>query len=120
MKAEDAKLPGAGISPKPCLRKYTAEKGDAPDSVRIGMRSRLVPATSDMERSTGECSKGGSPERSAANWVSLAFAVRSLPSGYPPTILFLSVSLHLPCLAKVGKGNNGYKNIEEFLPDAAE
>ncbi len=27
MKAEDAKLPGAGISPKPCPRKCVAEKG---------------------------------------------------------------------------------------------
>ncbi len=27
---------------------------------------------------------------------------------------------HLPCLVKVGQGNNGYKTIEEFLPEAAE
>jgi hypothetical protein len=25
-----------------------------------------------------------------------------------------------PCLVKVGHGNNGYKTIEEFLPEAAE
>jgi hypothetical protein len=30
------------------------------------------------------------------------------------------MELHLPCLVKVGQGNNGYKNIEEFLPQAAE
>jgi hypothetical protein len=34
VKAEAAKLPGAGISPKPCPRKYAAEKGRAPHSVR--------------------------------------------------------------------------------------
>jgi hypothetical protein len=30
------------------------------------------------------------------------------------------MELHLTCLVKVGHGNNGYKNIEEFLPEAAE
>ncbi|HVB57869.1 MAG TPA: hypothetical protein VNE63_15775 [Candidatus Acidoferrales bacterium] len=52
MKAEAVKLPGAGISPKPCPRKYTAEKGDAPDSVRIGMTSRLASATQQEQTLT--------------------------------------------------------------------
>lgn len=26
---------------------------------------------------------------------------------------------HLPCLVKVGQDNNGYKKIEEFLPEGA-
>jgi len=30
------------------------------------------------------------------------------------------MELHLPCLVKVGQGHNGYKNIEEFLPEVAE
>jgi hypothetical protein len=30
------------------------------------------------------------------------------------------MELHLPCLVKVGKGNNGSKTIEEFLPEAVE
>ncbi len=33
VKAEDAKLPGAGISPTQCPRKWEAEKGGVPDSV---------------------------------------------------------------------------------------
>ena len=32
-KAEDAKLPGAGISPKPCPRKWAEEKNQVPESV---------------------------------------------------------------------------------------
>ena len=60
MKAEAAKLPGAGISPKPCPRKCTAGKGHAPHSVRIGMRGRLGPATSSKnKRSRGQCSERG-------------------------------------------------------------
>src|SRR5258706_9749104 len=35
-KAEAAKLPGAGISPKPCPRKCLAEKSYVPDSVESG------------------------------------------------------------------------------------
>jgi hypothetical protein len=27
--------------------------------------------------------------------------------------------LHLPCLVKLGQGNNEYKIVEEFLPEAA-
>jgi len=46
---EAAKVPGAGISPKPCPRKCMAEKGHTPDSVRIGMRSRLASASSDKK-----------------------------------------------------------------------
>ena len=33
-KAEDAKLPGAGISAKPCPRKCVAEKEQVPTSVK--------------------------------------------------------------------------------------
>src|SRR6266853_4233390 len=40
-KAEVAKLPGAGIGPKPCPRKCEAEKGYLTNSVRIGMKGRL-------------------------------------------------------------------------------
>src|SRR4029077_2989539 len=36
-KAEEAKLPGAGISPKPCPRKCAEEKDQVPDS-EISMR----------------------------------------------------------------------------------
>src|SRR5487761_226478 len=50
VKAEAAKLPGAGISPKPCPRKCTAEKDHAPHSVRIGMRSRLAAPTSEKNK----------------------------------------------------------------------
>jgi hypothetical protein len=60
VKAEAAKLPGAGISPKPCPRKCTAGKGHAPHSVRIGMRSRLASATSGKnKRSRGQYSERG-------------------------------------------------------------
>src|SRR5216683_5809737 len=41
-KAEAAKLPGAGIGPKPCPRKCATEKGYLPDSVRIGLESMTV------------------------------------------------------------------------------
>jgi hypothetical protein len=58
VKAEDAKLPGAGISPKPCPRKCIAEKGDAPDSVRIAMRSRLASATSREKQPRDGYAKG--------------------------------------------------------------
>jgi hypothetical protein len=30
------------------------------------------------------------------------------------------MELHLPCLVKVGQRNNGYKTIQELLPDAAQ
>jgi hypothetical protein len=38
----------------------------------------------------------------------------------PASEIEAGMELHLPCLVKVGQGNNGYKNIEEFLPQAAE
>ena len=43
-------------------------------------------------------------------------------SGYdiPASEIEAGMGLHLPCLVKVGQGHNGYKNIEEFLPEAAE
>jgi len=30
------------------------------------------------------------------------------------------MELHLPCPVKAGQVNNGYKTIEEFLPEAAQ
>jgi hypothetical protein len=49
-------------------------------------------------------------------------AERLEASGYdiPASEIEAGMELHLPCLVKVGQGNNGYKNIEEFLPEAAE
>jgi len=46
----------------------------------------------------------------------------SVCTGYdiPASEIEAGMELHLPCLVKVGQGNNGYKNIEEFLPEAAE
>jgi hypothetical protein len=43
-------------------------------------------------------------------------------SGYdiPANEIEAGMELHLPCLVKVGQGNNGYKNLEEFLPEAAQ
>ncbi len=42
MKAEAAKLPGAGISPKPCPRKCVAEKGRRTALSDIGNRAEGV------------------------------------------------------------------------------
>jgi hypothetical protein len=49
-------------------------------------------------------------------------AERLEASGYdiPASEIEAGMELHLPCLVKIGQGHNGYKNIEEFLPDAAE
>ena len=49
-------------------------------------------------------------------------AERLKASGYdiPASEIEAGMELHLPCLVKVGQGHNGYKNIEEFLPDAGE
>jgi hypothetical protein len=49
-------------------------------------------------------------------------AERLEASGYdiPASEIEAGMELHLPCLVKVGKGNNGYKTIDEFLPEAAE
>ena len=49
-------------------------------------------------------------------------AERLEASGYdiPASEIEAGMELHLPCLVKVGQGHNGYKNIEEFLPEAAE
>lgn len=49
-------------------------------------------------------------------------AERLEASGYdiPASEVEAGMELHLPCLVKVGQGHNGYKNIEEFLPEAAE
>ena len=46
----------------------------------------------------------------------------SPPTGYdiPASEIEAGMELHLPCLVKVGQGNNGYKTIGEFLPEAAE
>ncbi len=43
-------------------------------------------------------------------------------SGYdiPASEIEAGMELHLPCLVKVDQGHNGYKTIEEFLPEAAE
>ena len=49
-------------------------------------------------------------------------AERLEASGYdiPASEVEAGMELHLPCLVKVGQGKNGYKNIEEFLPEAAQ
>jgi hypothetical protein len=49
-------------------------------------------------------------------------AERLEASGYdiPASEIEAGMELHLPCLVKVGQGKNGYKNIDEFLPEAAE
>jgi hypothetical protein len=49
-------------------------------------------------------------------------AERLEASGYdiPASEIEAGMELHLPCLVKVGQGNNGYKNIQQFLPEAAE
>ena len=49
-------------------------------------------------------------------------AERLEASGYdiPANETEAGMELYLPRLVKVGRGNNRYKNIEEFLPDAAE
>ena len=49
-------------------------------------------------------------------------AERLEASGYdiPASEIEAGMELHLPCLVKVGQGHNGYKNIEEFLPEVAE
>ena len=49
-------------------------------------------------------------------------AERLEASGYdiPASEIEAGMELHLPCLVKVGQRNNGYKNIEEFLPEAAQ
>ena len=49
-------------------------------------------------------------------------AERLEASGYdiPASEIEAGMELHLPCLVKVGQGHNGYKNIEEFFPEAAE
>jgi hypothetical protein len=49
-------------------------------------------------------------------------AARLEASGYdiPASEIEAGMELHLACLVKVGQGNNGYKTIEEFLPEAAE
>jgi hypothetical protein len=48
-------------------------------------------------------------------------AERLEASGYdiPASEIEAGMELHLYCVVKVGKGNNGYKTIHEFLPDAA-
>lgn len=48
-------------------------------------------------------------------------AERLEASGYdiPASEVEAGMELHLPCLVKLGQGNNGYKIIEEFLPEAA-
>ena len=49
-------------------------------------------------------------------------AERLEASGYdiPASEVEAGMELHLPCLVKVGQGNNGYKTIEQFLPEAAQ
>ena len=49
-------------------------------------------------------------------------AERLEASGYdiPANEIEAGMELHLPCLVKVGQGKNGYKIIEEFLPESAE
>jgi hypothetical protein len=48
-------------------------------------------------------------------------AERLEASGYdiPESELEAGMELHLPCLVKLGQGKNGYKIVEEFLPEAA-
>jgi len=49
-------------------------------------------------------------------------AERLEASGYdiPASEIQAGMELHLPCLVRVGQGNNGYKTVEEFLPEAAD
>ncbi|HEX7961578.1 MAG TPA: hypothetical protein VF493_16780 [Terriglobales bacterium] len=48
-------------------------------------------------------------------------AERLEASGYdiPASEIEAGMELHLPCLVKIGQGTNGYKIVEEFLPEAA-
>src|SRR6266403_4025088 len=49
-KAEPAKLPGAGIGPKPCPGKCAAEKGYLPKSGSIMGKGRFEPAKCETTR----------------------------------------------------------------------
>ena len=116
MKAEAAKLPGAGISPKPCPRKYTAEKGNAAYSVRIGMRSRLAAARNGKEGNV--LKEAALKDRPPVGCLLVLRFGRFRVAIHPQSSCLVSPS-HLRCRVKVGQDNNGYKNIEEFLPATA-
>ena len=62
------------------------------------------------------------PRRCACSAVPKRLAERLEASDYdiPASEIEAGMGLHLPCLVKVGKRNNGYKTIEEFVPEAAE
>ncbi|HKS83318.1 MAG TPA: hypothetical protein VJR23_17570 [Candidatus Acidoferrales bacterium] len=49
-------------------------------------------------------------------------AERLEASGYdiPASEIEAGMELHFSSLVKVGQGHNGYKNIDEFLPEAVE
>jgi hypothetical protein len=49
----------------------------------------------------------------------LAGCLEASGSDIPASGIEAGMELHLPSLAKVGQGNNGFKAIEEFLPETA-
>src|SRR5215472_15746142 len=78
---------------------------------------------------TGESAAGESAR--ATSFDICTFSNSSAVSARPPSSYGWrsdGMELHFPCLAKVGpldcargrQGNNGYKTIEEFLPEAVE
>jgi hypothetical protein len=123
---------GTAPSPKIARRGF-----DSPSAAVTPIKSRRITATSKakpvpavitkidrMKTRQGESlllkvDVGGETVRVFGRPEELAERLEASGYDVPASEIEAGMELNLPCLVKLGQGNNGYKIIEEFLPEAA-
>jgi hypothetical protein len=126
----------AGKNPAPSENKY-AREAVSPSTAKPPIKSRATSAkegspvhavitkidrvkTRQGDSLFLKVDVGGETVRVFGRPEELAERLEASAYDIPASEIEAGMELHLPCLVKVGQGKNGYKNIEEFLPEAAE
>ena len=73
-----------------------------------------------LQRGKSQSRRGGDPVRVFGCPEGLAVRLEAIGYDIPASEIEAGMELHLPCLAKIGQDNKGYKTIEAFWPGAAE
>ena len=112
----DFKSPSAAVTPiKP--RRITAASKTSPIPAVITKIDRMKTRKGDSMFLKVDV--GGETVRVFGRPEELAERLEASGYDIPESELEAGMELHLPCLVKLGQGNNGYKIVEEFLPEAA-
>ena len=114
--ARNFETPSAAVTPiKP--RRITAASKTSPIPAVITKIDRMK--TRKGESMFLKVDVGGETVRVFGRPEELAERLEASGYDIPESELEAGMELHLPCLVKLGQGNNGYKIVEEFLPEAA-